>query len=113
MYFSDPNLSWNKSHALAITRKWVRLAPLPVPDEQVHVVTRGSGFTRTFVVTFTAKPEVILAWLKASPGTEQAFGTHQTLEDQEVEIMPGGGAMHAEITISEHGTKVVIETYWS
>ncbi len=109
----DANSPLNKASAIACTCEWARLNPLPVGQSAVHVETKGGMFTREFIVTFTGKREDILAWLNASPGTQNAYRDTRMLNAMHQEISPGGGAQFAEITISENGTKVVIRAYWS
>jgi hypothetical protein len=109
----DPNSPMNKASAINCVCEWARLKPLPVPNSSVHVETKGSMFTREFIITFHADKETVLAWLNASPGTQNAYRDSRTLSHMHQEITPGGGAQFAEITISENGTKVVIRAYWS
>jgi hypothetical protein len=109
----DPNSPFNKPSAIACACKWARLNPLPVPSSAVHVETKGSMFSREFIVTFTGKREDILAWLNASSGTQNPYRDSASVLDMHQTISPGGGAQFAEIAIYERGTKVVIHVYWS
>lgn len=109
----DPNSPLNKASAIACVCEWARLNPLPVPNSAVHVETKGSMFTREFIVTFHGSKNDILQWLNASPGTQNAYRDAHALKYERMDISPGGGAQFAEITISEDGTKVVIRAYWS
>jgi len=70
-------------------------------------------FTREFIVSFDAAPEKILLWLQSSKGTQHAFRGKTTLADTHMNLVPGGGAQFAEITISKGGTRVLIRAYWS
>lgn len=108
----DPNSPISKPSAIACVCEWARLAPLPAPNSAVHVESKGSMFSREFIVTFTAKSKDISAWLHASPGTREYFES-KTPSEWHRELTPGGGAQFAEITVSENGTKVVIRAYWS
>jgi len=109
----DPNSPLNKTSAIECVCEWARLNPLPVPNSAVHVETKGSMFTREFIVTFHGDKKSILQWLNASPGTQNAYRDIHSLKYERMSISPGGGAQFAEITISEEGTKVVIRAYWS
>ena len=109
----NPNSPLNKSSAIACACEWARLNRLPVSNSAVHVETKGSMFTREFTVTFTGKREDILAWLNASPGTQNPYRNSNSVLDMHQTISPGGGAQFAEIAIYEQGTNVVIHVYWS
>ncbi|MCB1277194.1 hypothetical protein [Prosthecobacter sp.] len=109
----DGRIFWTKAAAIETACKWSRMLPPPVPADQIDVKVQGSGFTRTFIVTFTSKPDIILRWLWASSGTEVEFSSIHELEDQVIQVAPGDRAMHAEIRISNNGTEVAIETWWS
>lgn len=87
--------------------------PLPVPAGKVHVQTKGTAFTREFIVTFTGEREAIHAWLNASPGTRSLYRDPGLGGIFHHALAPGGGAQFAEITVSQGGTKVVIRAYWS
>lgn len=109
----DPNSPLNKPSAIECACEWARLNPLPVPSSAVHVETKGSMFSREFTLTFTGERKDILAWLNASPGTQNPYRDSASVLDMHQTISPGGGAQFAEIAISEQGTKVVIHVYWS
>lgn len=111
--FLDSQSPINRRSAIACTCEWAQLEPLPVPNGEVKIETKGGMFSREFVITFTAPPDTLLKWLQSSAGTKEAFTGKTTLTDTHLQIAPGGGAQFAEITISNCGTKVVIRTYWS
>ena len=109
----DPNSPLNKASAIECVCEWARLNPLPVPNSAVHVETKGGIFTREFIVTFHGDKKSILQWLNASPGTQNAYRDIHSLKYERMSISQSGGAQFAEVTISEEGTKVVIQAYWS
>lgn len=109
----NPNSPLNKASATECVCEWARLAPLPVPNDAVHIETRGGMFTREFILSFRGTREEISTWLLASPSTRDSFSGSKTPHDWHRELVPGGGAQFAEITLSENGTKVVIRAYWS
>lgn len=108
----DGRIFWTKADAIETACRWARMLPPPASDDNIDVKVQGSGFTRTFIITFTSTPDATLRWLWASPGTEIEFSSIHELQDRTIIVTPDG-AMHAEIRISNNGTNVVIETYWS
>jgi len=69
-------------------------------------------FTREFVITFTAAPNDVQQWLKASPGP--AMAKQSIVGPITVyAISPGGGAQFAEVRVNESTGEVTIRTYWS
>jgi len=73
-------------------------------------------FTRAFRVRFSAPCKDVETWLAQSPGTSEV--EPELLNDSTYfySIYPGGGAQHAEVTISQlDGSTCVVEiyTYWS
>ena len=113
-YLMSPNSPENRSSAIQATCEWARLNPLPVQDEEVNVTTKGSMFTREFIIEFEAPADRILQWLKESPGTAAAFSSSKGhAQDTHLEITPGGGAVFAEITVSQNGRHIRVRAYWS
>lgn len=102
----------NRLSAINAATKWARLAPLPASAKNVQVETKGTMFTRQFVITFDAPPAVIQQWIAASPGpssaTQSIAGSVTTYA-----ITPGGGAQFAEVKVDLNANRVVIRTYWS
>lgn len=102
----------DNSEEIRITREWANLAPLPETTD-LKVETKGSSFTREFVVTFTAKSDDIKEWISTSPGTKDISPTTNDKGELVYRIKPAGCAQFAQVTISADGTKVKIRTYWS
>lgn len=102
----------DNSEEIQITREWANLAPLPEATD-LKVETKGSSFTREFIVTFTAKSDDIKKWIATSPGTKDVSPTKNDKGELVYRIKPAGRAQFAEVTISADGTKVKIRTYWS
>jgi hypothetical protein len=65
------DVSLNKPSAISCVCEWARLAPLPVPNSEVNVETKGGMFSREFIVTFKAEAKDASAWLHASPSTRE------------------------------------------
>jgi hypothetical protein len=98
--------------AVAAALKWARLAPLPASAHSRAIETKGSMFTREFVITFVAPPDDVRQWLDASPGPSSA--TRSVLGTVIIySITPGGGAQFAEVRHNEATGEVTIRAYWS
>ena len=102
----------DNSEEIRIAREWANLAPLPETTD-VKVETKGSSFTREFVITFTATGDDIKAWIAKSPGTKDVFPIKNDKGEWVYRIKPASGAQFAEVTISADGSTVKIRTYWS
>ena len=102
----------NQESAIATTREWARLAPFPASAQHLRVETRGSMFTREFVITFDAPAADVIKWLQNSPGPAStqpaAEGTTSVYE-----FTPGGGANDAKVRYEPATGKVTIDTSWS
>ncbi|KPL02365.1 MAG: hypothetical protein AMK75_02895 [Planctomycetes bacterium SM23_65] len=109
----DPGSPWNRESTMQTVRSWTRLAPLPSSARQLKIETRGSMFTREFIVTFEASSADVSRWLEASPGTSECMPTVQADGWHKYPVTPGGGAQFSEVLVSPDGTKVRIRTYWS
>ncbi len=97
---------------LSTTMEWARLAPFPGSAREFHVETRGSKFTREFVVRFQAPLAEIKDWLERSPGTAGVQPTQSGFL-RKYAIQPGGGAQHAELEFDEQTGTVKIHVFWS
>jgi hypothetical protein len=78
----------------------------------VRIETKGSLFTREFVLEFYADSNEIKAWLKDSPGTSSAR-VEVAGAERRFTITPGGGAQFAEVLVDQVAGKVRVRTYWS
>lgn len=58
------------------TLEWGRLAPFPAGAREFTITTEGCLFTRAFRASFKAKPNIIAAWIKASPASRIASLSH-------------------------------------
>ena len=112
MVFS-PESPLNRPSALATTREWARLEEFPKTARRIHIETRGSMFTREFIVTFEAPAADVCEWLEKSEGTRAATAARMDDGWNRYSIKPGGGAQFAEVKISSDGIKVRIHVYWS
>ena len=97
---------------MTIILEWGRFAPFPVNATNVSIKTEGSSFTRSFRASFTASKQEILAWIKDSPGINEAVSeaVSQESSDNKVKyiISPSNGANSAEVTIDFTLNKVDI-----
>jgi hypothetical protein len=106
----------NQDSAIETVLEWARLAPFPNSVRDLTVTSEGSMFTRAFRVRFSAQCKDVEIWLAQSPGTAEV--EPKSLDDISYfySITPGGGAQHAEVTISQldgSTCSVEIYTYWS
>jgi len=102
----------NQAKAISASEDWARLAPFPANAHDRKIETDGGMFTRGFTISFTAPPDDVGRWIKASPGPASATLT----SDGPVtiySIKPGGGASFAEVRVDERTGRVIIHTYWS
>lgn len=104
---------WYQNHSMvAVTLEWARLAPFPDGATEFTITTSGGMFSREFHVVFVAPPEEIAAWLKASPGIQDA-----EIEEQDnsvlYKIKPGGGAQRAEVEHNPHTNRITVHVVWS
>src|SRR4051812_36160977 len=63
---------WEKNSAIEAALDWTRMSPIPAAATNTEVVTKGSMFTREFVVTFQLPQKQLQQWLAGSPGTKGA-----------------------------------------
>ena len=103
----------SRESAIAATREWARLSPLPQSAVNLNIAIKGSMFTREFIIKFEAPSGDVQKWLSSSPGTTQTTPIQQDDGSLRYEIDPGGGAQFAEVTVSKDGTRVRIRAYWS
>ncbi len=107
-------LYWShvRSSGLEAAQEWARMAPLPDSASGLSVETRGGPFTREFRIRFRAPRDDVNTWLNNSPGTSKlkpaVDGNIRTYT-----VEPGGGAMHAEVTVDGDLGSVLIHTFWS
>ena len=99
--------------AIETTLEWARLEPLPVSAINVNVEVIGSVFSRQFRLTFTAEPDVVDAWLKASEGIQDAEKSRHADMLIRYAIHPGGGAQFAQVLVYPNIGQVEIRAYWS
>jgi hypothetical protein len=118
LFFLSSNSRDNQDRAkqkemMAFVLEWGRLAPFPENAANVLIETEGSSFTRSFRASFVAPKQDIQAWVKESPGINEA--TPEELSDNKVRysIVPGGGANKAEVTIDYTLNRVDIYVSWS
>ena len=111
--FLSPNSSLNRVSAIEAALTWGRLAPFPASAQQFVVSTQGSVFTRAFRASFIAPAADIEKWLQQSPGTREASPETPSPRVRHFQIIPGGGAQHAEVTVDDTQHRVSIYVYWS
>jgi len=97
-----------RQEMVEITREWGMLAPFPPTAKDFKIKTEGNMFTRNFVGSFSDSPEVIKAWLDASPGV-----TKGKIEGETIVLEMGGGANYGTVTVSADGTRVTFRVAWS
>ena len=117
LYMSSSNARDNRSSAkqkemITIVLEWGRLAPFPIYATNVSIETEGNSFTRSYHASFVATKQDIQAWIKDSPGINEA--TPQELSENKVKyiISPTGGANSVEVTIDFAINKVDIYVSW-
>jgi len=103
----------DQASAIATAREWGRLAEIPATASILKVETKGSAFTREFVVTFRDTPANIRTWIASSPGPSSAERMIDASGWTTYEYKAGGGALFAIVTVSPAGDEVRIRTFWS
>lgn len=98
---------------LSITMEWARLAPLPDSKSQFIIQKEGSAFTRSFRASFYLSKADLDAWVRASPGLQDAEVETISSSTSKYVIQPGGGAMYAEAVIDFGKCYVETYVYWS
>lgn len=101
-----------RASGLEAARQWARMSPLPATANSLYVETRGGPFTREFTVRFHAPLDDVEKWLNDSPGTS-SLKPSVTGKMRVYSVEPGGGAMHAEVTVDDTSGIVMIHTCWS
>ena len=109
----SPNSFLNRASTIDSILTWGRLASFPSSAQQLTIDGGGSMFTRSFRTSFVALPEEINDWLRRSPGTSEAPVKIPSPGFRHFEIVPGGGAQHAEVTVDDTLHVVSIYVYWS
>jgi len=109
----DNQNSIKQQEMMTIVLEWGRLATFPANATDVSVETEGNSFTRSFHASFVAPKQDIQAWIKDSPGINDA--TPEELPNDQVKyiVVPGGGANSAQVTIDLTLNKVNIYVSWS
>ncbi len=97
---------------MAIVLEWGRLSPFPASATKVSVETEGNSFTRSFRARFVAPKQDIQAWIKDSPGLNEAVPEELFGNKVKYIITPGGGANKAEVTIDYVLSQVEIYVSW-
>ena len=100
-----------RKSAIDATLEWARLAPFPSSAQEFTIKAEGGFFSRSFRAHFKATRDDIDSWVNRSPGL---LGTQPTNVDgkRTYAIKPGGGANHAQVTISNDNS-VEVYTSWS
>jgi hypothetical protein len=98
---------------MTCTLQWGRLAPYPPSARQISIKPEGNMFTRAFRASFTAPADEIERWLQESPGTRGAAATTVSPGIRHFEIVPGGGAQAARVTVNDTTSQVYIYVCWS
>jgi hypothetical protein len=103
----------DQAEMLRVTRQWARLDPLPEPHSKFSITSSGGMFSRSFEATFVADDVAIDSWLKSSPGTRNVKPTHDSGDVKTYQIVPGGGAQRASVSVNERTHTVRITAIWS
>ena len=91
-----------------------RLVPLPASAQQEAMCEFGPvlvgdfQFTRGFEMSFLAPPADIERWLQQSPGTRAVVPTTSLFRQRKFEVVPGGGASQAEVTVDDAQHRITI-----
>lgn len=102
-----------QAEMIDLSMKWGQLAAFPASARNFHIQTEGSAFTRTFRGTFDARPEVVLKWLKTSPGIRE--GTSKVQPDKSIKyiLKTADGASYGEVIVSKNKSHVSFYIEWS
>jgi hypothetical protein len=109
----DASIPANRASAIETTLTWAKLPPFPVADRDLELQIKGSPFTRQFIITFKAPTETIKKWMATCPGLDGVKPQPQRDGSLLYRIQPGGGALGATLLLSDKGTRVTVDAWWS
>jgi hypothetical protein len=70
-YVGDLKVPFFRRYALYQAAQWALVKPFPVTAGDADVEIKGTGFTHSFEVYFSAPASTVSAWLEQSPGAKQ------------------------------------------
>jgi len=109
-YFANIVMPWNKADAIQTTIEWGGLAPLPANARDISVETKGSKFTREFIVQFEASRSDIDEWIKKSKSLINIIPKEDENRKIIYEIYPGeDGAIGGTVVIEINKSIVIID----
>jgi len=112
-YYFSPNSPKHRAATIETILRWGRLAPFPKSAQSFTMETTGNMFTRGFRASFTAPAPDIELWIQQSPGTNSIVPSIPSPGVRHFQIIPGGGAQGAEVTVDDSNHRVSIYVYWS
>jgi hypothetical protein len=71
-HFANIVMPWQRADAIDAAVTWGGLAQLPDDADDISVRTKGSMFTREFILKFHCSPETVDEWISKSRGMKNA-----------------------------------------
>ena len=97
-YFANIVMPWDRSNAIATAIAWGGFASLPASAEVIAVETKGSMFTRQFIIKFNCEKKDIDGWVFRSKLNRLTPTRHEDLEVYDVPGQQGsiGGRVYID-----------------
>lgn len=112
--WAPPGYPLFAENAKECTLLWARLSPFPPEARSFTLTTSGGAFTRQFEARFFGEPQAVAAWVASCPGVKDPACVKWKEEDGTLiyKIVPGEGALLAELSHHPQRGTVSIRTYW-
>jgi hypothetical protein len=112
-YFANIVMPWQRADAIEAALKWGDLADLPDNVDKISIGTKGSMFTREFIIEFTCDKKTIGEWILESNGLRNADIHNGDNGVVTYQVDGHQGAIGGTVTIDETNGKVIIDMSWS
>ena len=109
-YFANIVMPWQKSNAIKTALGWVGISRLPPHAKNVSVKTKGSMFTRQFILEFYSDSTEFKDWIQQVPKIKGSPPTMLTDATIEYEVRPGeNGSNGGTIKLNKLTGQVIID----
>lgn len=112
-YFANIVMPWERADAIEAALEWGDLADLPDNADDISIGTKGSMFTREFIIEFSSDKKTIDEWILQSKGLKDAEVTKGDNGVVSYQVDGNGGAIGGTVTIDETSGRVIIDMSWS
>lgn len=111
-YFANMVMPWQRAEIIETALTWGGLKELPAKAEVISVETKGSMFSREFIIEFECERQSLENWMDEN-GLDNPVPTEAEDGLRVYQVAGHEGAIGGKVLVDLEKGKVVIDMSWS